>query len=159
DPWSQPRGQTIPAQEQGEAVENYRSACHRLGIAPPDGVAEEIERITARVEGGPGPFLAFCQGDINAPGNCLRSKAPLRLYDYDCAGFRHALVEGLAARLTWGCMSWIPAGVVRRLDAAYREELAAGCGAAREDLPYRQAIVDAAARWHVFHIIWRLPTA
>jgi hypothetical protein len=65
----------------------------------------------------------------------------------------------LAARLTWGCSARIPAGVVRRLDAAYREELAAGCGAAREDRPYRQAVVDAAARWHVFHVIWRLPAA
>jgi hypothetical protein len=106
----------------------------------------------------PGPFLAFCQGDVNAPGNCLRQNARLRLYDYDCGGYRHALVEGLAGRLTWGCMSRIPADVVRAMDVAYREELATGCAAAAEVGPYRQALVEAAARWHVFHVVWRLPT-
>jgi hypothetical protein len=158
DPWSLPRGSALPEHERAAAVENYRSACRLLGLTPAAAVADEIEQVTARVEAEPGPFLAFCQGDVNLPGNCLRQSARLRLYDYDCGGYRHALVEGLAGRLTWGCSSRIPADVVRAMDAAYREELAGGCVAAGEDRSYRQALVEAAARWHVFHVIWRLPT-
>jgi hypothetical protein len=158
DPWSTPRGQAITEHEREQAVQNYWNACLLLGLTPAAAAAEEIERGTLRVEGDPGPFLVFCQGDVNAPGNCVRWNGRLRLYDFDCGGFRHALVEGLAGRLTWGCMSRIPASVVRAMDAAYREELATGCVAARDDRLYRQAFVEAAARWHVFHVIWRLPT-
>jgi hypothetical protein len=159
DPWSMPRGPTLSQHEREEAIKDYRNACRLLALTPGGEAAEEIERVTERVEADPGPFLALCQGDINAPGNCVRWKTRLRLYDFDCAGFRHALVEGLAGRLTWGCMSRIPADIVRGMDTAYRKEFEAGCVAARKDEPYRQALVDAAARWHVFHVIWRLPTA
>jgi hypothetical protein len=158
DPWSTPRGRAVTKHECEQAVWNYRSACLLLGLTPAAAVAEEIEWVTARVEADPGPFLAFCQGDVNAPGNCVRWKGRLRLYDFDCGGFRHALVEGLAGRLTWGCTSGIPAEVVRAMEAAYREELATGCVAARDDRLYRQALVEAAARWHIFHVIHRLPT-
>jgi hypothetical protein len=158
DPWSTPRGHAITEHERAQAIQDYRSACLLLGLTPAAAAAGEIAWATARVETAPGPFLAFCQGDVNAPGNCVRWKGQLRLYDFDCSGFRHALVEGLAGRLTWGCMSRIPADVVRAMDAAYREELASGCLAARDDRLYRQALVAAAARWHVFHVIWRLPT-
>jgi hypothetical protein len=157
DPWSLPRGPTLSEHERAAAVENYRSACRLLGLTPAAAVADEIEQVTARVEAEPGPFLAFCQGDVNMPSNCLRQDGRVRLYDYDCGGYRHALVEGLAGRLTWGCMSRIPADVVRAMDVAYREELVGGCAAAGEDRAYRQALVEAAARWHVFHVIWRVP--
>jgi hypothetical protein len=45
------------------------------------------------------------------------------------------------------------------MEEAYREALAAGCAAARDDVLYRRGLAEAAARWHVFHVIWRLPTA
>ena len=38
-------------------------------------------------------------------------------------------------------------------------ELARGCPAAAEDDRFRQAMADAGARWHVFHVVWRLPEA
>ena len=130
-----------------------------LGLRPPPAADEEISLVTRRVEGDPGPFLAFCQGDLNEPGGCARWRSRLRLFDFDCGGFRHALLEGPAGRLTWGAASRIPAGVVRATEKAYRRALAAGCAAARDDVLYRRGLAEAAARWHVFHVIWRLPTA
>ena len=89
----------------------------------------------------------------------LGGGARLRLFDFDCGGFRHALLEGLAGRLTWGAASRIPASVVRAMEEAYRRALGAGCAATRDDGLYRRGMAEAAARWHVFHVIWRLPTA
>jgi hypothetical protein len=131
-------------------VENYWSGLRGVGLTGCPGVLDEIEMVTDRVEADPGPFLAFCQGDLNLPGNCVRRAGRLRLYDFDGGGFRHALLEGLAGRLTWGCMARIPEDVIQAMDTAYRTALGGGCAAAREERGYRQALVEAAARWHIF---------
>jgi hypothetical protein len=159
DPWSNARGQRITEQDRKEACATYANGLKGLGLTIRAAAIDEIERVTDRVEADPGPFLAFCQGDLNTPGNCVRQHGQLRLYDFDGCGFRHGLLDGLAGRLTWGCMSRIPADVVRDMDAAYRAAFQVGCTAAREDRRYRQALVEAAARWHIFHVVWRLPTA
>jgi hypothetical protein len=159
DPWSNARGQHILGQDRNQAREKYCSSLRALGLTVPPALIDEIEMVTDRVEADPGPFLAFCQGDLNAPGNCVRQHGRLRLYDFDGGGFRHSLLEGLAGRLTWGCMSRIPADVVRNMDATYRTALQGGCEAAQDDRRYREALVEAAGRWHIFHVIWRLPTA
>src|SRR5262249_53688085 len=99
------------------------------------------------------------RGDTNAPGISARTGTGLRLFDFDCGGFRHALIEGLAGWLTWGCNARIPSDVVLAMDAAYRVELQAGCAAARDEEQYGRALVEAAGRWHLLHVISRLPTA
>src|SRR5262245_17089210 len=159
DPWSEARGPALTLQDREQAVREYRSSLQALGLRPAAAADEEIDLVTQRVEGEPGPFLAYCQGDQNEPGGCARWRGQLRLFDFDCGGFRHALLEGLAGRLTWGAASRIPADVVRAMEEAYRRALAAGCLAARDDGLYHRALAEAAARWHVFHVIWRLPTA
>jgi hypothetical protein len=159
DPWSNARGKGIPEEDTKQAWARYRGSLREIGLTVSAAVSDEIEMVTDRVEADPGPFLVFCQGDLNAPGNCVRQGGRLRLFDFDSAGFRHSLLEGLAGRLTWGCMSRIPADVVRDMDAAYRTAFQEGCAVAREECRYREAFVEAAARWHIFHVIWRLPTA
>jgi hypothetical protein len=159
DPWSDARGKPIPEQDRKQACESYWSGLRGVGLTVSPAVIDEIEMVTDRVEADPGPFLVFCQGDLNAPGNCVRQAGRLRLFDFDGGGFRHGLLEGLAGWLTWGCMSRIPADVVQDMDVAYRTAFQAGCAAARDDRWYREAFVEAAARWHIFHVIWRLPTA
>ena len=59
----------------------------------------------------------------------------------------------------WGCEAQIPAWVVRTMEGAYREALAVGCVVARDEAMYTRAVAEAAAWWHIFHVIWRLPTA
>jgi hypothetical protein len=159
DPWSNARGQRVPEHDTKQACESYRGGLLSVGLAASSAATDEIEMVTDRVEADPGPFLAFCQGDLNTPGNCVRQGGRLRLYDFDGGGFRHGLLEGLAGRLTWGCMSRIPAEVVRDMDTAYHTAFQKGCAAARDDRRYREAFVEAAARWHIFHVVWRLPTA
>jgi hypothetical protein len=159
DPWSNGRGGAIAAEETRQACAKYRDGIRRVGLKLDRLADDEIEMVTDRVEGDAGPFLAFCQGDVNAPGNCVRQGGRLRLFDFDGGGFRHGLLEGLAGRLTWGAMARIPAEVVEEMDRAYRRAFQRGCEAARDERRYREALVEAAARWHIFHVIWRLPTA
>ncbi len=159
DPWSNARGKPISPVDLKQACANYCNGLRGLGLSVSPRVIEEIEIVTDRVEADPGPFLAFCQGDLNTPGNCVRQAGRLRMFDFDASGFRHALLEGLAGRLTWGCMSRIPSPVMEAMDRAYRAAFQDGCPAARDERVYREAFVEAAARWHIFHVIWRLPTA
>jgi hypothetical protein len=159
DPWSTALGHRFTDKEVAGAVACYRAAAASVGVNPPAGFDQEIERITARVEADPGEFLAFGRGDTNAPGISVRTGTGLRLFDFDCGGFRHALIEGLAGWLTWGCNARIPSDVVLAMDAAYRVELQAGCAAARDEEQYGRALVEAAGRWHLLHVISRLPTA
>src|SRR5262249_49871209 len=87
DPWSDARGPALTEQYRRQAVREYRSSLEVLGLHPPPVTDEEIDLVTRRVEGDPGPFLAFCQGDLNEPGGCVRSRGRLRLFDFDRGGF------------------------------------------------------------------------
>jgi hypothetical protein len=108
DPWSNARRESISRAEQEQAVQNYRKSLQTLGLIPLAGIADEIELATQAVEGDPGPFLSFCQGDVNTPESCIRQEGKLWLYDFDSSGFRHAFTEALAGRLMWGCQLRIP---------------------------------------------------
>ena len=81
------------------------------------------------------------------------------MIDFGVAGIRHALIEGIPHRMTWGCMNRIPKRLFPPFERAYRQQLSTGCPAAREERRFRHAIVEAAARWSVFHMIWRVPDA
>src|SRR5262245_22977538 len=102
DPWSDARGPALTEQDRRQAVREYRSSLEALGLRPPAAADEEIDLVTRRVEGNPGPFLAFCQGDLNEPGGCARWRGQLRLFDFGGGGCRHALAAALARRLTSG---------------------------------------------------------
>src|SRR5947207_1310330 len=77
----------------------------------------------------------------------------------DSGGFRHALLEGLQARLTWGGMIRIPPDVMSLMDEAYRTELATHVPDIGDNRVYRLALVEAGARWNIFHVVGRLPEA
>lgn len=130
----------------------------RLGLPPQSGADAEIEIISPRVE-DPGPFLVYCKGDQNLPGDVIRSDGRLRLFDYGEGGYRHALIEGMPGRFTWGCTMRIPHDVVRQMETAYRRELVRGCEDAADDAIWFRAMADAGARWHIFHVLSRVPTA
>src|SRR5262249_15740131 len=109
--------------------------------------------------GDPGPFLAFCQGDLNEPGGCARWRGRLRLFDFDCGGFRPAPLGGPPGGLSLGAPPRLPAAGAGALGPAGPPAPAAGGRAAGGDGLCRRALGEAAARWHIFHAIWRLPTA
>jgi hypothetical protein len=83
----------------------------------------------------------------------------MRLIDFGACGFRHPLVEGMPHRMTWGCTKRIPRRLYSRLERSYQSELARGYKEAADDTLFHTAMINAAARWNIFHTIWRVPDA
>lgn len=158
DPWADARNNPVQASEVAEAIKLYQTVFANLGVRPVAGVADEIELVTSTVEACPKRFLAFCKGDQNAAGDYIRRKGQPRLFDFNAGGYRHALIEGMPGRMTWGCMMRLPARLLPLLDAAYQAEFVLKHPDISAEM-FRRAMVEAGARWHVFHVVHRLPDA
>jgi hypothetical protein len=159
EPWTGAFGRHIQASEIGEAIKIYRAGFEAIGIKPHAGVAQEIEYITQVVEGDPVPFLAYGKGDQGLGGDWIRCGSQMRLFDFGTGCFKHALIEGMPGRMTWGCMMHLPAHLLPRMEAAYQAEFAKGCPQAADDAVFHRAMVEAGARWNIFHAIERVPDA
>ena len=64
----------------------------------------------------------------------------------------------MPGRMTWGCMMRIPARILPLMDAAYQTQLKQK-HPEMSDETFRLALVEAGARWHIFHVVHRLPDA
>lgn len=157
DPWSDATARTDS--EISDAIREYHEVLDGVGVSADPGVDEEIDAATRRVEHDPRPWLALCQGDQNGQGNSLLRDGRLRLHDFGSGGFRHALIEALPHRITWGCIRRVPDPVATAMDAAYRAVLAETYPSMATEPGYSQAAADAMTRWHVFHVISRVPDA
>jgi hypothetical protein len=62
-------------------------------------------------------------------------------------------------RLTWGCTKRIPRRLYPGLERSYQSELSRGYEEAADDTFFHTAMINAAARWTIFHTIWRVPDA
>lgn len=159
DPWSDARLRPIQTAEVDEAIMLYHAGFEALGVRPHPGVEQEVASVTAAVEENPGPLLAYCKGDQNGAKDYIRGGRRPRLFDFDSGGLRHALIEGMPWRMTWGCMMRIPRHVVPRMERAYQSQLARGYPEASDDRVFRRSMAKAGARWNIFHVIHRLPDA
>nr|CAA9257066.1 hypothetical protein AVDCRST_MAG63-2313 [uncultured Armatimonadetes bacterium] len=159
DPWPRVRRFRSHAREVEEVSRHYQSVLLGLGVRPHADVESEIAHVTRAVEEEPGPFLAFCKGDQNGVSDLIRRNGKPRLFDFDCGGFRHALLEGMPGRVTWGGMQRLPPDLLPCLDRTYQASLAHYLPAAADDRVFGRAMVEAGARWHVFHVLRRLPDA
>src|SRR5215831_2684893 len=157
DPWSS--ASSYAPEEVRQATTEYRAVLSALGVPTQVGLDDEIEHVTRVVEEHTGAFLTLCQGDQNTMRQCIRQGGEHRMIDFGVAGLRHALIEGIPHRITWGCVNRIPRRLFTRLEEAYRNELVTGCVAAKDKSRFWQAMIEAAARWSIFHIIWRVPDA
>jgi|GEM_PF-1909659 len=158
DPWADARNHPLQASEIEEAIKLYRTVFENLGIRAETDVADEIEFIASAVEARPKQFLAFCKGDQNAAGDYIRQDSKPRLFDFGASGFRHALVEGMPARFTWGCMMQIPKRIKPLMDAPYKAQLMKKHPEITDEV-FKRAMIEAGARWHIFHVVHRLPDA
>lgn len=61
--------------------------------------------------------------------------------------------EALAPRHMWGCILKLPESALLELESQY------AAGFSPDGHASDIAMVDAAAWWHVFNVLWRLPTA
>jgi len=159
DPWSEARLSPIPANEVDDAISSYREVFAALGLRSHLGVEDEIAHVTTVVEADPGPFLAYCKGDQNVAGDYLRRQTKPRLFDFDQGGFRHALIEGMPGRMTWGCQMRIPARVRSDMEKAYQAALSSGYAEVADDRVFYRGMVEAGARWNILHLIHRVPAA
>jgi len=157
DPWS--NASFYSDAEIREAVDEYKAVLLRLGVQACPGVDDEIEEATRLVEEHRGAFLTLCQGDQNSTRQCIRHGDQLRMIDFGVSGPRHALIEGVPHRTTWGCINPVPGSLFPVLENAYRKELAIGCPPAANEADFHKAAVAAGARWNVFHVIGRLAEA
>jgi len=159
DPWSEARLSHIPTSDVDEAISSYRAVFAALEIRSQPGVEDEIAHVTTVVEADPGPFLAYCKGDQNAAGDYLRRQTKPRLFDFDAGGFRHALIEGMPGRMTWGCQMRIPPRVQSGMEKAYQTALSSGYAEAADDRVFYRGLIEAGARWNILHLIHRVPAA
>ncbi|HZS46503.1 MAG TPA: hypothetical protein VFC63_15615 [Blastocatellia bacterium] len=159
DPWSDARLSPIPDADIEEVIFSYRSVCQSVGVHPDRSIGAEIEQVAIAVEQNPEQWLAFCKGDQNEAGDYIRCNGRPRFFDFDGGGFRHALIEGVPGRMTWGCMMRLPSRLLPSMERAYRNSLSLGCPAALDDLAFSQAMIKTAARWHILHVIHRLQDA
>ena len=156
-PWDDARRKPVSQNAVEFSIRRYRDQCLSLGVQPHTGFDSEIERVTQRVENPSASLLALSQGDQNSVIGYMRCGSRLRMYDFDTAGYRHALREGVPARITWGAMLRVPPELVRDMDRAYQSEFAKGCPDMLDDNSFHRAMVEAGGHWHIFHVLSRLP--
>jgi len=159
DPWPHAKLASISEEELIAAITAYKDVCRAASVSPAKGIDDEIADIARRVESDPGEWLAICKGDQNLAGDFILTERGPILCDFDAAGARHLFLEGMPARLTWGCMMRMPGSIVEYLDGIYQTELARWLPIAGDPLSCRQAMADAGARWHIFHVNSRLSEA
>ena len=157
EPWQDARRAAIAEPEIDALIQRYQGQCLALSVQAHPGCEAEIAEVVQKVENPPAAFLALSQGDQNGLGGQMRCGARLRFFDFDTAGFRHALREGAPQRITWGAMLRVPAELVQAMDRAYQTEFARGCPAAAQDAVFRRALVEAGGHWNLFHVLERLP--
>ena len=122
---------------------------HTLNVAPAAGIEDELKLLTSIME-NPGPFSAYTHGDP-CPDNILLGTSG-KLFDFEFGAYRHALIEGVYARMpfpTCWCVSRLPVHIIHRMEAGYRMELAKGCPAAHDDRLFAQAVAAACAYWTI----------
>jgi hypothetical protein len=141
------------------AIEQYRQVFSTLGLRPATGFEDEIRAVTQSIEQHDGAYQVLCQGDQNSMEHVFRTRDGLRMMDFGVAGFRHALIEGMPHRLTWGCVRRIPRRLFAPMEDVYRVELARSCRVARDEAAFRRVMAEAGGRWSVLHVVHRVADA
>jgi len=132
----------------------------RLGARVPPAFGEEIATTLIALH-TPGPFWAYLHGDP-CPDNVVYTGAEVRLIDFECGRFGHALCDGTYGRMlfpTCWCANRLPETVVARMETVYRAALLPGCPAAADDGLFADALVDACGYWLLRTLVQHLPRA
>jgi hypothetical protein len=117
-----------------------------LGVRWPPGLEAEIETVVAAYR-EPGPFLALTVGDWY-PANDMFVGGHLRLYDFERAAFRHALLDGFVKQHLFPWRRYrLQVELEQRFERIYRSELMHGCPAAADAEQYRRAALEMWAVW------------
>jgi hypothetical protein len=140
------RAQDVP--NVGERVKQLQACLDRVGVHANTDETREWEAVI-NVTDNPGPFLSYIHGDP-CPDNVFLIDDELRLIDFEFGRFGHALMDGTYGRMafpTCWCANRLPHGLVSKMEAVYRTELAKGCSDAQEDRIFERAVVEACGFW------------
>jgi Phosphotransferase enzyme family len=132
----------------------------RLGARVPPAFGEEVAT-TFIAPHTPGPFWAYLHGDP-CPDNVVYTGAEVRLIDFECGRFGHALCDGSYGRMlfpTCWCANRLPETVVAQMERVYRTALVPGCAAAADERLFADALVDACGYWMLRTLVRHLPQA
>lgn len=131
-----------------EALRAVPELISQFGIRNQPELPDEIDEVCAALN-QPGPFLTFTHGD-STPANFYVAPNRPRLFDLETCGFRHALLDGVFARIRYLHSVWahaLPLHIQQMLADVYRSELRRGIPAVADDRNYQQAYTACAAGW------------
>ncbi|MFF7994492.1 hypothetical protein ACFZDG_32515 [Kitasatospora xanthocidica] len=126
------------------------------GVTVPPGLADELARIGTA---GGEEYPAFTPGDT-CPDNNLLTPDGLRLIDFEAASFQSVFLTAAYCRMpfaTCWCVFALPAGLARRIEAAYRAEVVPIFPALAEDAVWEAGMREAVAVWTVNATVSLLP--
>jgi hypothetical protein len=147
-----PEGLTAPGRV-AESWSRVRDAVARLGLPRPRDVDDDVAEV-ARVLAAPGAYLALSSGDPS-PVNCTVANGAVRFFDFEAAGFRHALIDATVLRYpypTGGPVWRLPPAVAALVEPAYREAVAPACPDALDDAGYERGMAAASAAWTILRL-------
>jgi hypothetical protein len=139
-------------------LSDLHACLQALGIAVSGGFDGALADLEARIH-GPGQLRVLVHNDAG-PHNFLRTPDDVRLLDYEFAGFGHALLDVVCARLAFppafrGRVT--PPEHVERLEASYRAVIIAAIPMLADDGAFEAAVCDACAHWAYSKLVglWR----
>ena len=133
----------------------FRDMAAALGVALQPGTEDDLEALRSTLR-DPGPFLAYTHADA-CPDNCVYADGAVRLFDFEGGYVRHALIDGVFARMRFPscwCAGELPAHLLPRVEQAYRVALTQGCPAAADDTLFYRAVVEACVYWLIKFDNW-----
>ncbi|MEE8155059.1 MAG: phosphotransferase [Phycisphaerales bacterium] len=131
-----------------DALAEFGSRAEVCGAAVEQGLEDDLSAVVHELR-NPGMFSSLVHGDC-CPSNATITDRGSRLYDFEVAGFGHALLDGAYARLRHlNCLDAyrIPREIQQSMEAAYRGALVTGCPAANDDTAFARGMTAACAAW------------
>lgn len=131
-----------------DALGEFGSRAEVCGAAVEQGLEDDLGAVVHELR-NPGAFNSFVHGDC-CPSNATITDRGIRLYDFEVAGFGHALLDGAYPRLRHlNCFDayGIPREIQRSMEAAYRDAFSNGCPAANDDTAFARGMTAACAAW------------
>jgi hypothetical protein len=131
-----------------ELVAMWLASLESLSIKLQPGATHELAEMQSALA-DPGPFLAFIHHDP-CPDNWRMINGKMRLFDFETAGFHHALLDGVYGRIhfpTCWCVNRFPPDLPLAMEQTYRAELVQGCPPACDDQVFYSAVGAACAFW------------
>lgn len=151
-------GAYSPLSDAGRDLRNAADALaailDRLEVRPPAAFWPELTDIASVIH-DPGPFRAFCHGDI-APHNALVAGERLFMVDVEYGRWQHALTDIAGLRLAFPTAYHgrrTPRALIQQVETIYRQTLAPAIPAITDEARYQRDLARACAHWPLSRMV------